>query len=70
METAGALIKRINASDVDVFNKASLRAVGRGESPALNSYMENNQAGLIIVILIIFNLTQTGAVTWKINAHL
>lgn len=42
-----------NASDVDVFNKVSLRAAGREEAWLTNSDMENNEAGLIIVITII-----------------
>lgn len=40
-----------NASDVDVFNKTSLGALGREEALLINSYMENNQAGLILVII-------------------
>ena len=42
-----------NASDVDVFNKVSLRAAGQEEAQLTNSDMENNEAGLIIVIIII-----------------
>lgn len=33
-----------NASDVDVFNKASLRAAGQEEAQLTNSYTENNEA--------------------------
>lgn len=35
-----------NASDVDVFNKVSLRAVGKDDARLTNSYMGNNEAGV------------------------
>ena len=44
-----------NASDVNVFNKASLRAVGQEEAQLVNNCLENNQEGLIIVIISIIS---------------
>lgn len=38
---------------MDVFNKVSLRAVDQEEAQFTNSYVENTEAGLIIVIIII-----------------
>lgn len=54
-----------NASDVDVFNKVSLRAAGREEARLTNSDMENNEAGLIIVITIIMFSVWVRAEEWR-----